>query len=110
MKQPEKRSSSVVRYIDNYLDSMIATPSELAEIKISIDTRLAQAEAEQPQANASQAQAEHVTYRQEYVKCGKPTCTKCSEGAGHGPYWYSYRRDNGKLKKKYIGKQKPTEA
>jgi len=38
---------------------------------------------------------------QEYVKCGKDNC-KCSSGDLHGPYWYYYFYENGKLRKKYI--------
>lgn len=49
----------------------------------------------------------HVTYRQEYVRCGKPTCQQCSDGPGHGPYWYGYWREGGRLRKKYFGKEKP---
>jgi len=44
-------------------------------------------------------------YQCEYVKCGKPTCKRCP----HGPYWYGYKRDNGKMKKKYCGKKDPRE-
>ncbi|MDQ4125013.1 MAG: hypothetical protein M3134_05370, partial [Actinomycetota bacterium] len=35
-----------------------------------------------------------VTYRLESVKCGKPGCTKCP----HGPYWYAYWREEGKVR------------
>ncbi len=45
----------------------------------------------------------HYTYRQEYVKCGKEGC-KCARGKGHGPYWYAYWKEQGKLKKRYLGK------
>lgn len=40
-----------------------------------------------------------VTYRLESVKCGKPGCTKCP----HGPYWYAYYREDGKVRSRYIG-------
>jgi hypothetical protein len=36
----------------------------------------------------------------EFVKCGKPRCKKDR----HGPYWYGYRKEGGKLKSIYIGK------
>lgn len=49
----------------------------------------------------------HISYQQEYVKCGKERCRKCKEGPGHGPYWYGYYREGGKTKKKYIGKELP---
>jgi hypothetical protein len=42
---------------------------------------------------------DNATIREEYVKCGKDCCNKCR----HGPYYYGYWRENGKLKKKYIG-------
>jgi len=47
------------------------------------------------------------TYRQEKVRCNKPTCTRCVDGPGHGPYWYVYWREGGKLRKRYLGKRKP---
>ncbi len=48
-----------------------------------------------------------VTYRLERVRCGNPAC-KC-RGEGHGPYWYAYFRQDGKLRKRYIGKELPAE-
>jgi hypothetical protein len=46
----------------------------------------------------------NVTIREEYVRCGKSDCSRCK----HGPYYYAYwKDDNGKLKKKYIGKYAP---
>lgn len=42
-----------------------------------------------------------ITYQLEKVNCGKPNCEKCP----HGPYWYGYRRVNGKLVSFYIGKE-----
>jgi len=48
------------------------------------------------------------TYRQEYRRCGKSSCTRCRDGRGHGPYWYGYTRDGtGKLHSHYFGKQDP---
>ena len=46
------------------------------------------------------------TFRSEYVKCGKPACRSCP----HGPYWYAYRKDHGKTRKRYIGKDMPAEC
>src|SRR5215470_4569600 len=40
---------------------------------------------------------------QEYKKCGKPGC-KCNSGHLHGPYYYYFYRENGKLKRSYIRK------
>ena len=47
--------------------------------------------------------ARHYSYRQEYRKCGKPTC-KCARGEPHGPYLVAYYRENGRLRKRYVGK------
>jgi hypothetical protein len=44
-----------------------------------------------------------ATIREEHVKCGKPDCSRCK----HGPYYYAYWKENGKLKKKYIGTYDP---
>jgi len=45
----------------------------------------------------------HETLRCEWIKCGKPSCGSCP----HGPYWYGYFRIDGKLRKKYYGKNPP---
>lgn len=45
-----------------------------------------------------------VTYRQESVRCGKRGCTRCP----HGPYWYAYWREDGRLRSRYIGKTLPS--
>ena len=47
-----------------------------------------------------------VTYRLEPVRCGKHGCTRCP----HGPYWYAYWREDGKLRSRYIGKTLPEGA
>ncbi len=41
----------------------------------------------------------NATIREEHVKCKKFQCMMCP----HGPYYYAYWKENGKLKKKYIG-------
>jgi hypothetical protein len=51
-----------------------------------------------------------VIYRQQYVRCGKATCKKCSPaGPGHGPYWYGFYWDyQQRTRSFYVGKQLPT--
>ncbi len=51
-----------------------------------------------------------VHYQQEYRKCGKPACKRCSTSKGHGPYWYAYWKEGGKLRSGYVGKVAPQEA
>lgn len=46
-----------------------------------------------------------LTYRQEQVRCGKETCRSCP----HGPYWYAYWREDGRTRKRYIGRHLPGE-
>jgi hypothetical protein len=45
----------------------------------------------------------HYHYRQEFRKCGKPTC-KCARGELHGPYIVAYYREGKRLRKRYLGK------
>lgn len=47
-----------------------------------------------------------VTYKLEYVRCGKKNC-KCVSGSLHGPYWYKYWKENGRARSSYIGKKLP---
>jgi hypothetical protein len=44
-----------------------------------------------------------VTYRLEEVRCGKEKCTRCP----HGPYWYAYWREDGRVRSKYLGSARP---
>ena len=37
----------------------------------------------------------------QYVRCGKSPCA-CVEGEKHGPYWYVFWRDHGRLRKQYL--------
>jgi len=53
----------------------------------------------------------HVTYSQQYRRCGKAGCSLCAAGApGHGPYWYAFWRDGGRSHSRYLGKQAPSEG
>jgi DNA-binding SARP family transcriptional activator len=49
----------------------------------------------------------HVSYQQRYVRCGKAGCRRCADGLGHGPYWYSSRREGARVRTRYIGKTLP---
>lgn len=51
-----------------------------------------------------------ITYHQQISYCGKPRCRKCSEGIGHGPYWYAYETIDGHTTRTYIGKQLPADV
>ena len=46
------------------------------------------------------AGAPSVSLRQQWVRCGKESCTRCP----HGPYWYAYWREDGRRRSRYVGK------
>jgi len=46
-----------------------------------------------------------ITWRCEYVRCGNPRCRSCP----HGPYWYGYWKEGGRLRKRYHGRTDPRE-
>jgi hypothetical protein len=50
---------------------------------------------------------QHITYQLQFRKCGKPTCSTCRNGQGHGPYWYAYWREGSRLRSGYVGKMPP---
>ena len=83
-----------IRRLDRY---------DLRRLMIFIRGLLLEDDAELSVGHASQPT---VTYRQEPVKCGKRGCTRCP----HGPYWYAYWREDGRMKSRYIGKTLPTSA
>ena len=37
----------------------------------------------------------------QWVRCGKPGC-RCARGERHGPYHYVFRRQGGRLRKRYV--------
>jgi hypothetical protein len=41
----------------------------------------------------------------QWVRCGRPTC-RCARGNLHGPYYYRFWREDGRLRKAYV---KPAE-
>ena len=56
---------------------------------------------------AQLSNSQHITYQLQFRKCGKPTCSTCREGQGHGPYWYAYWREGPRLRSGYVGKSRP---
>ena len=37
----------------------------------------------------------------QYVRCGRSTCP-CAQGQLHGPYYYRFWRERGRLRKQYV--------
>jgi hypothetical protein len=91
-----------------------ATAGELEVLRNRIEAELTKRELADREPSESRQLVEERpanagTLRLEHIKCGKKRCRKCSEGEGHGPYWYLYYRRNGKLTSRYIGKMIPDE-
>ena len=49
-------------------------------------------------------QDRYVSFSLQYRTCGKKTCRTCRDKPGHGPYWYAYWREDGRLRSRYLGK------
>jgi hypothetical protein len=49
---------------------------------------------------------QNLRYRQEHVRCGKAACSSCP----HGPYWYAIWKEDGRTRKRYIGRHLPGQA
>ena len=47
------------------------------------------------------------TFRLELKRCGKVHC-RCARGQAHGPYWYAYRKEGGRVRSRYVGKTAPS--
>jgi hypothetical protein len=39
--------------------------------------------------------------RPQWVRCGRPNC-RCARGELHGPYYYQFFREGGRLRKRYV--------
>ena len=79
------------------------SPAELRQLVILARGRLQAIDPAGPQFGDSPGEPE-IHYRQQAVRCGKPGCTRCP----HGPYWYAYWREGGRLRTRYVGKIEPT--
>ncbi len=41
---------------------------------------------------------------EQWERCGKPGC-KCARGERHGPYFYRFWRENGRLRRAYVKRE-----
>jgi hypothetical protein len=85
-----------------------------AETKLTMSSRILNTTiASSNAAIVEQQPYEGKTYQLEKRRCGKDECV-CMDGeiseVGHGPYWYAYWRESGKLKNMYVGKRAPWET
>lgn len=80
------------RELRRYLSDILVTPDEAEAIQVA-----------SLQARRPGGASITYTFRQERVRCGKTACW-CTEGVGHGPYTYKYWKEDGRLRKEYLGK------
>ena len=89
----DRRATDIVRALDEH---------ELRRLVILARGRLAalaaEAGADGPQFD--DGDGPKVSFRQQAVRCGKPTCTRCP----HGPYWYACWREGDRVRTRYIGR------
>lgn len=109
----QKRSLS--RHLHQAIDSLPEQPSKLQALLVWLDALIETGEAQAlvvpvraGREIVEQKRVDKTTYRLEKIKCGKQGC-KCADGELHGPYWYSYRKESGKLKSRYVGKNLKTD-
>ena len=88
--------------IDRELIRQVRTLDEydLRRLLILVQGMLVQQGAEVSEPPAEKELPGKITYRLQQVSCGKPGCNKCP----HGPYWYAYWREGGKVRSRYIGR------
>jgi hypothetical protein len=93
-KQLERAEKLLAKFDSEQLKS-------IAKIKSKELKSIEKAKSEQlTSINNSRNLPSNATIREEYVRCGKLDCP-----SKHGPYYYAYWKDDeGKLRKKYIGK------
>lgn len=93
-------------------DAALLSDGDLANLASWLQ-REREARAQQPGAAGSHVVREERggkrTYRLELVTCGNEGCHCMTGGALHGPYWYWYKKEGGRVKKGYIGKNTPAE-
>jgi hypothetical protein len=101
---PRIRSHNVwndPEFVSKYSDRFFADGYSLVELTKHMSARLNSQRALSSRNYKSIPSG--ATIRKEYVKCGNPHSYRCK----HGPYYYGYWKEKGKLKKKYIGLHDP---
>lgn len=49
------------------------------------------------------------TVHAQWLRCGRPGC-RCAAGRLHGPYFYRFWRESGRLRKQYVPKDRVAEV
>jgi hypothetical protein len=98
LKLPLEQQTALYKWLAETIAQQQSEAADPAEIPLQAGRAIVESQ-----------QGEKVTYRLELVKCGKLTC-RCAAGQLHGPYWYAYQRQAGRVKSWYVGKQLPQSA
>lgn len=71
--------------------------------KKMLPTKATKAKVRTPQINMQSVLPKTLygTLHCQWVRCGRANC-RCAQGRLHGPYYYHFFRENGRLKKKYV--------
>ena len=118
---PEVRAkvneSIISQFLDNEKSSFLLQAQYLAENNENMKDKVKDIfvkirkfeEKDNTSKNRLNSIPKNATIRQEFVKCGKPSCHNRS----HGPYYFAYWKDKtkddnkSKLRKKYLGTTEP---
>jgi hypothetical protein len=98
-EQVEKTIRQIMSKVQDF------TLNELLELRFDLEERIEQLR-EQSSADVSAPSEPTITVREEWRKCGKPSCRCQISGELHGPYIYEYWKAAGRTHSRYVGKAK----
>ncbi len=70
-----------------------------------LQQRIAREFGDQPETDAETGESKGAICGQ-WKRCGRPNC-RCARGELHGPYYYRFYREDGRLKKQYLSAKCP---
>lgn len=100
-EQVEKTIGQIIKKVQDF------TLDELLELRFDLEARIEELRESKDSAASQGVEKEAIrTVREEWKRCGKPSC-KCKTGEElHGPYVYEYWKEEGRTRSRYIGKAK----
>jgi hypothetical protein len=97
--QVEKTIRQIMRMVEGF------SLDELLDLRFDLEEKIEQLRSEGKSTGSAVAEKEPtVTVREEWKRCGKPSCRCNTEGELHGPYIYEYWKEDGRTRSRYIGK------
>ena len=98
--QVEKTIGKIMKLVEDF------TLDELLELRFDLEERVEKLKKKASKAKKKVATEPKTTVREEWKKCGKPTCQCQNEGNLHGPYLYEYWKEGQRTRSRYLGKPK----